>query len=186
MSDTAQRIGKIIRTKAERDAIHVAVAPAVANEQLEPGTHVGLAKNGKATKYGIMGNVGIVDPFLAEIVQKGDRFYIFLYPGSITSLRHEWTHEAFPDSLPSVTPDTDKNAINPSVQWIKDYADSLGVDYIGLMNAAKDYLDHDEYYEEGSTLEDKHTSDEFWEHYGIVTGTYVSPERRANFFSCSC
>jgi hypothetical protein len=79
-----------------RDAVHVAIAPVIASEDLVPGQHVGL-DGGRPTHAWARANtkIGIVDPFLAEPVKRGQRFWLFLYPGTITSLRHVWTHPAF-------------------------------------------------------------------------------------------
>jgi hypothetical protein len=91
-------IGKLITSDAHRDAIHVAVAPVTAAQELQPGQHVGLRGDGRAlaTEHPI----GIVDPFLHERVPEGQRFWLFLYPGTITSLRHVWTHPAFRPRVP--------------------------------------------------------------------------------------
>jgi hypothetical protein len=40
---------------------------------------------------------GIIDPFLVDQLQKGDRVYLCLFPGTVTSLRHLWTAPGFPD-----------------------------------------------------------------------------------------
>lgn len=79
-----------------RDAIHIAVAPVTAAQRLAPGQHVGLVQEGSAELVGPCDNpIGIVDPFLANEVEVGQRFWLFMYPNTVTSLRHLWTHPAF-------------------------------------------------------------------------------------------
>jgi len=91
------RLGQLIEDgDRRRDAIHIAVAPVTATERLAPGQHVGLVQEGNTELVGSCDrDIGIVDPFLAEGVEPGQRFWLFLYPGTITGLRHVWTHPAF-------------------------------------------------------------------------------------------
>jgi hypothetical protein len=65
----------------ERDAVHVAVIRATAVTVLQPGQR--LAN-------------GIVDSFLTKPVQPGQQYWLMLYPGTVTSLHHVWTHPAYP------------------------------------------------------------------------------------------
>ena len=79
-----------------RDAIHVAVAAVKAAARLRPGEHVGLVEEANLELVGPCDrNIGIVDPFLPGEVEPGQRFWLLLYPGTITGLRHVWTHPAF-------------------------------------------------------------------------------------------
>ena len=108
-------LGKLIDETAQRDAIHVAIAPVVAAEWLETGEHVGLLPDGRASKRSR--RIGVVDPFLRESVAPGQRFYMVLYPKSITSLRHDWTHPAFPRQvLPA------EGSREESELWLRLYA----------------------------------------------------------------
>ncbi len=89
------KLGELIDGKQHRDAIHIAVAPVEAAEQLRPGQRVGLLADGRASGKPYVAVLGIVDPFLETEVQPGQRFWLWLTPYTITSLRHEWTHPAF-------------------------------------------------------------------------------------------
>lgn len=96
MNDTPN-VGKLLGPgEGRRDAIHVAVCPARAAEGLMPGDRVGLTgKDLEEVGVGAKFLVGIVDPYLSAPVKKGERFWLFLFPGTVTSLRHVWTHPAF-------------------------------------------------------------------------------------------
>lgn len=112
-------IGKLIDQERGRDAIHVAVAPVVASCSLVVGSHVCILPDGTAG-YG-RNPIGIVDPFLKKEPQTGDRFYLFLYPGSITSLAHHWVHPAFKEVLPP-TPAATPDQKTISEAWLREYA----------------------------------------------------------------
>jgi hypothetical protein len=88
------QLGQLIEGEQFRDAIHIAVAPVTAAEGLRPGQHVGVRNDGRASTKGVA-LIGIVDPFLRTDVEEGQRCWLFLYPYTITSLRHDWTHPAF-------------------------------------------------------------------------------------------
>ena len=96
------RLGELITEPGEqnqRDAVHIAVVPVVAGYNMRPGQHVGISTDGKTAV--IAGPyVGIVDPFLMDVgVREGQTFWLFLYQGQVTTLRHEWTHPAFPNAV---------------------------------------------------------------------------------------
>lgn len=177
MSDQSKLgLGQIITTEQSRDAVHVAVAPVVAAHDMVPGAHVGLDASGKATMHAEKG-IGIADPFLKKRVRAGQRFWLYLYPGSITSLRHEWTHPAF-----EVTPI--KSPMDASVEWLKDMAHKCGVSYDRMISAVEedDYINMGENEEYKGHL-DGHM-DEFQRHCEVVTGkTFKHPPYP---FSCSC
>lgn len=98
-------LGQEPAADARRDAVHVAVAPIRARHQLQPGDHVGLAtdKQGRTRAFYVPVSdsrameeaVGIVDPFRTGPVEEEGLFWLFLYPNTVTSLRHVWTHPAF-------------------------------------------------------------------------------------------
>ena len=97
-------LGETPSPDARRDAVHIAVAPVVCGVPfLDPGQHVGLDARGRANpRVAVL--IGVVDPFLKTPVGLDERFWLFLYPNTVTSLRHVWTHPAFTTKVPQETP----------------------------------------------------------------------------------
>lgn len=177
MSENKVKLGELITEPQERDAIHVAVAPVVAGEKLAPGQDIGILEDGRGG-----GNarklIGIVDPFLKRLVQPDQEFWMFLYPNTITSLRHDWTHPAF---AKVDAPERDTSA---SEKWLKDFADQWDLTYEELMNAGHAYIDHGDYLNRGGRFEGESVPDEFWDHFTAVTGKVT--QNRGSFFTCAC
>lgn len=173
------KLGTLIDGKAGRDAIHIAIAPVVAIEKLHAGQHIGFPNDGDTVNVSGSANklIGIVDPYLPAFVMPGQSFYMLLYPQTITSLRHEWTHPVFS----AVT--VEKGAAEIA---LRQFADVAGISYDELMDAARDYLDHDEYLIEGGRWEGFGIPEDFWDHFQTVTGRAVPERDRGSFFSCSC
>ena len=102
MADVGRlQLGNIIAPDREclRDAVHVAVIPQVntSGTRLLPG-------------QGMPG--GIVDPFLDVFVAPGERYWLWLIPGSVEALRHHWEHPLFPNAdLPAAVAATVASAI---------------------------------------------------------------------------
>ncbi len=181
-TDALETLGTIIDSNAGRDAIHLAVEPCIAGEQLWAGQHIGIVK-GRATKDAPK-KLGIVDPFLTTHVEEGQNFWLIVYPRQITSLRHVWEHPDFPNEIEIAKRVTEKILGNPDKDWIRDFADSVGLTYKDLMDAAEEWIKHDEYLNRGELLDGHSVPDEFWDHYENVVGHEV--QKRGSFFTCSC
>lgn len=180
MAKDAIPLGKLIETTESRDAVHIAIAPTIAGTWLKPGEHISII-DGKAFRGGE--TIGVVDPFLKSNVKQGQKFFICLYPGSITSLKHHWEHPAFSSEKPEKTQEFD----NPSSrEWITRFAERLGYDYEEMIHAAKNYLRDGRYFNGGSRFEGESVPDEFWDHFEKSTGINVEYDNRNNFFSCAC
>jgi hypothetical protein len=184
-TDALETLGTIIGEGQGRDAIHLAVEPSIAAHTLRPGDDVGFIEGG----VGICDNpVGIVDPFLKAPVKKGQRFWLVVYPRQITSLRHVWTHPAFPEA-PKASGPTEQSE---SQRWIEGFADRIRQHPDALMDAAEKWLEAGgrwEGYTYDNTESYKDHWDEFptfWQHYAIVTGKKIPEDKRESFFTCSC
>jgi hypothetical protein len=182
--NTQEKIGKILcNSEEERDAIHIAVFPAIAGHDLIPGTGVKLGRGtiNVATRAADKSqSIGIVDPFLSQPVQKGERFWIFIHPNTVTGMRHEWEH-----------PELDGSDIptSESEKWIREFAAEWNFDLYQLIERAQtgnDYI--------VAVGRDLHSSSElgpdhdlFWFHLENLTGRKFDERHRENHrWSCSC
>ena len=188
--DRVPKLGQLITEPQERDAVHIAVAPVIAGMEMYPGEHIGFASEGDA--FTVVTNarkhIGIVDPFLKEkCVYPGEEFYMFLYPNTITSLRHDWIHPDFQkeDELATYQPTFNKLKGSPAEEkWVTELAERIGCTYTELMEAADNYQATGEYFCRGGDFEGQYIPDEFWEKYEIIKRETVSD--RSSFLTCSC
>lgn len=184
-------IGQIITTEQNRDAIHVAIVPVKAESILYPGQRVGI-KDGRASVAAT--TVGIIDPFLTAPVYQDQTCWLFLYPGTITSLRHVWTHPAFESQSDFTTAKTD---IAASERWLRAFCEDADIpSYDNIMAALQSggrWVAGDGY--SSISIEDSsiHVGgqdaygkipSEFWDHVEVVLGRKV--KSRPEYFSCSC
>lgn len=185
MTDALETLGTLIDDTAGRDAIHIAVEPVVAAISLYPGQDIGLTADGaRPVGDGVKG-IGVVDPFLSGVVYPGQRFWLLVYPRTITSLRHVWEHPGFDnDAVPF-----DRKVA--SEQWLRDFCERSDCpSYESVIGAAIDnrggsYGDFEYLHFSGI---DAHGDipPEFWDHVEIVTGQTVPSDERGTYFSCSC
>lgn len=169
-------LGQFPDGERERDAIHIAVIPVRAAEPLGAGHHVGVT-DGKASRSPPL--IGVVDPFLTPgLVEAGEWFWLLLYPGTITSLRHEWIHPAFPLGVRMPAGDTAASQL-----WLKAFAADHEISYWDLIDGAVSG--------DGATFGTDHEtgvqSAEFWQHIAVVTGKTFSAGHIDNtYFGCAC
>lgn len=186
-TDALETLGMIHDRAEKRDAIHLAVEPVEAGQNLAPGARV-VVRNGVAKKAPPGAGIGIVDPFLSAPVRKGERFWFILNPRLVTSLRHVWTHPDFPDELPApVVPD---DSLSLAKAAVHELAVDLGVSDERLMEGAAAWLESDGSYDGymffSNDLSYSWDMEKFWKAYALLTGEVV-PEKLAHaFFSCAC
>jgi hypothetical protein len=164
-----------------RDAVHVAVIVRTATGKLFPGQDV--TQDG--TREGRGEPVGIVDPFLKAPVQPGQRYWLFLYPRTITGLSHVWTHPAFDD----VQPIAPAKAV--SEEWLRAFtAHADCPSYLAVLASAEAFLDgwadSSEYLHFDGQDAHGEIPPEFWDHVSVVLGKPLPAGRKPSYFSCSC
>ena len=131
------KLGEFADPGEKRDAIHIAVAPVIAAEKLAPGQDIGFTgSSGDEFSVGTSPEpIGIVDPFLKGLVLQGQRFWMFLYPNTITSLRHDWEHPAFDADLREI-----------SRAWLAAFAEDIGLALQSAIGAGEAYINTGEYH----------------------------------------
>lgn len=197
MKDAVATMGDILTDDVSgRDAVHVAVVSVTAAVHLAPGQDVGFIDSeqqlvGPCTTVDA---IGIVDPFIKQTVMSGDRFWLFLYPRTITGLTHSWTHPAFTDESPvkknaKVTEAANAKYSPPSKvleseQWLKNYCSQYDVpDYYDLLALVEKNTDSEYITVYGSDAHGE-IPDELWTHVENVLGKSI--RHRPKYFSCSC
>lgn len=118
ITDALETLGLIHFKPEKRDAIHLAVEPVKANEDLKPGQRIGIVWDTYGVAWAIPAGTdyaagyqdehgmpvikqapyhGIVDPFLLNGPKEGESFWFVMRPREVRSLRHCWSHPDFPE-----------------------------------------------------------------------------------------
>ena len=186
--DPIKTIGQILSDKEDRrDAIHIAIMPVICDEDCYAGDAVmfvyGSRELVKRTQEG-QDSIGLIDPFLKKDhfrIPKGSKVWMFLHPGTVTGMRHQWIH-----------PEVDTPVIikGESETWLRRFADKWNFDYNQMVSEAQ---------EDGGYVvargKDLHSASElepgdesaFWHHLECLTGKQFEIEHREKFgWSCSC
>jgi len=179
MSDV--QLGFLVDGAQSRDAIHVAVVPMIASEMLRPGQRVGAMGNLAGPSSHVL---GIVDPYLTDVVPKGATFWMCLLPNIVTGMRHEWQHPAF-DSQPGSRVTDDKAAAEA---WLRDQCESLGCTFEDLVSDRSDLVCGEYILNDMNEAARDHWYEiqyQFWVQRKIYTGKDVAEKDRGGF-TCSC
>jgi hypothetical protein len=202
-TDALATLGTIIDASQKRDAIHLAVEPVIAGEPLVAGEHITI-RNGEAFRATKGEGRGIVDPFLTTTVTTGARFWFVMYPRMVHSLRHVWSHPAFPDEAGTSATVEDPRiakakariakmaaslADSGSVEEGHGYGEEVPMTYGRLMAAADRWIKNNDYTSEhggDSWRGGGFNYAEFWPLYSLVTGRSPPEDEWESFFSCTC
>lgn len=198
MADASKTIGGKLKPTAEqqRDAIHVAVISVIAAVDIYKGQEVDFVYGSSTTVRPAVGSdygkpgIGIADPFIEGYIKAGERFWLFMRPGTVSNLAHSWTHPVV-DSPAKITSEAE--------QWLRDFADRWNFDYGQMVENASTDIDSDsDHPGDGryitamginlhSAAELGGDHDKFWHQLEELTGKKFPEEHRTSFgWSCSC
>lgn len=176
-----------------RDAVHVAVIAVRAHRMLVPGSRVGAVMKDGEYVSADQDHVGIVDPFLQCNAERHDRFWLYLYPRTITGLAHHWTHPKFGDEGGTyATPASRLEAES----WVRGYLKRIeGPSYEDIIRLVTEgnFYDEGKYfglsiYEECLQVTGSDASGSIdsglWDRLELITGKKI--KHRPTYFTCSC
>lgn len=189
--DPIQSIGKLLSENEKRDAIHIAILPVVTAEDLQPGDHVSIRYGTNQVEHTPTSlksdnRVGIIDPFLnLRVVPKGSRVYLFLYPNTVTGMRHEWSCPAVDGTTTLSPPEDDKEEHE---KWLRNFAKKWNYDYDELTIDAQKDGGHIVAGSTSSSPEDMGSDyEEFWDHLEALAGQKFNAHHRGCItWSCAC
>lgn len=196
-ADATATLGTVHTKNEGRDAVHLAVYQVTLGQNIsmyDKASKLTIKSNGRAYIYDEYDEnqtaYGILDPFINQSLNVGDKVWLILFPGMITSLRHVWEHSYFPES-PKETPISsleDKFAEFPA---ILNAASQLEISCEEIINSAEHYIKTGNYYCGGNEAEGVHVGQDFWEDYYRYKGmnsdaTTINDIYKGNFISCSC
>lgn len=161
-----------------RDAVHIPILLRKASEMLRPGQRVGIVSEGIVGPSADI--IGIVDPFLTDVVPKGGFFWLCLLPGTVTGMRHHWFHPAFDKPVDDRKADAEA--------WLMAQCEPLGCDFEDLVGPNSDLV-CGEFILSGKNENARDhwcaIQDEFWRQRLIYTGEDV-PKKNRGGFTCDC
>lgn len=189
--ETVKTLGEFLPEfhNQSRDAVHIAVVPVTAGEDLRPGEKLRVTFDSLlSSEYVVMNGdynedyIGRADPFIEGWqIKKGAKFWMWLRPGTITGLKHVWTHP---------TLDGKREPVSKSELWLRQFADKWNFDYHNMIeNSLK---------KTGSITargKDLHSAtgldpgdeDLFWQHIEALTNRKLSTKHKEEFcWSCTC
>lgn len=179
MTDTLNTIGFTFPSVegVERDAVHVAVYPVIADEILQPGQRIGFIEHDKQRVRACsdVDCIGIVDPFLTSQVVVGGCFWMFVLPRRIRGLTHHWYLDEIDSSSESET-------------WLRDFAADCHMSYRDLLQSVKDGLETGYIWVgDNEDVSSEDTMRELLDHYSVVMNEKVAEgEAERLFFRCGC
>ena len=190
-------LGTVPTEKDSRDAIHVAVLPVIAKGNLHPGQFIEVYTKDKKHYARVAvqsqnSTHGICDPFRTGVIYDGVFFWAIMLPGTITDMRHHWTHACIEEEQDIVEHRIEHEA-GVAEAWMRDFADDIGLSYEQVLIAGDHYSEGEIW---GGYTFDHDTPDRCYEDAGLYWGAWSAirgkpiPEDEKEDpsppFSCAC